>query len=66
MESYAWNLLKQKFENKRLIVQYLVQLILTYQLLHESTLQESHTDLRILVNNVATYTNFGKIKSTSA
>ncbi|XP_070153665.1 uncharacterized protein [Polyergus mexicanus] len=48
----AWNLLKQRFENKRLIVQYLIQMLLDIP----AIIKESHTDLRVLVDNIVQYT----------
>lgn len=47
----AWNLLKQRFENKRLIVQYLIQMLLDIP----AITKESHTDLRLLVDNISQY-----------
>ncbi|XP_029163718.1 uncharacterized protein LOC114936567 [Nylanderia fulva] len=48
----AWNLLKQRFENKRLIVQYLIQKLLDIP----AITKESHADLRQLVDNISQYT----------
>lgn len=48
----AWNLLKQRFENKRLIVQYLIQMLLDIP----AITRESYADLRQLVDNISQYT----------
>lgn len=45
----AWNLLKNRFENKRLIVQYLIQTLLDLP----AIAKESHVDLRQLADNIA-------------
>lgn len=48
----AWNLLKQRFENKRLIVQYLIQMLFDIP----AITRESYADLRQLVDNISQYT----------
>ncbi|XP_039312439.1 uncharacterized protein LOC105203331 [Solenopsis invicta] len=47
----AWELLKNRFENKRLIVQYLIQTLLDIT----PIVKESYTELRHLVDNVSQY-----------
>ncbi|XP_011684955.1 PREDICTED: uncharacterized protein LOC105448201 [Wasmannia auropunctata] len=47
----AWDLLKSRFENKRLIVQYLIQTLLDLTPISK----ESYADLRLLVDNVSQY-----------
>lgn len=48
----AWNLLKQRFENKRLIVQYFIQMLIDIPVITK----ESYADLRQLVDNISQYT----------
>lgn len=45
-------MLKQRFENKRLIVQYLIQMLLDIP----AIIKESHADLRVLIDNISQYT----------
>lgn len=45
----AWRLLKQRYENKRLIVQYLIQTLIDLPIINK----ESYTDLRNLMDSVS-------------
>ncbi|XP_072761503.1 uncharacterized protein [Anoplolepis gracilipes] len=48
----AWNLLKKRYENKRLIVQHLIQMLIDMP----AITKESHADLRQLADNISQYT----------